>query len=117
MYLSLLATVLLLALLNLPRILRAIRRRRLARNPGSAPEAAASLWYVRMLALLRRKGLAKAPSQTAQEFTDSISDPVLRSIVALFTKHYERARFADSARDAEKLPFLYETVRMTARRP
>jgi transglutaminase-like putative cysteine protease len=109
------ALTLLAVLLNLRRILRAITDLRLTRNPGNAPEAAASLWYRRMTRALARRGWPKLPSQTPAEFTSTISDPALRTTVALFTTHYERARFADSALDAERLPSLYETVRATTR--
>jgi hypothetical protein len=33
-----------------------------------------------------------------------------------FTAHYERARFGDSARDADKLPELYKEVESTAKK-
>jgi protein-glutamine gamma-glutamyltransferase len=113
---ALIGTLTLIALLlNLRRIVHAISDIRLTRNPGAAPEAAASLWYRRMTRTLARRGWQKLPSQTPEEFTNTISDPALRATVTLFTAHYERARFADSAQDAQTLPSLYETVRETAR--
>ncbi len=104
------ALILVAVLLNLRRILRAIADFRLTRNPGRAPEAAASLWYRRMTRTLARRGWPKLPSQTPTEFTGTISEPALRASVAAFTAHYERARFADSAPDAQRLPLLYEAV-------
>jgi transglutaminase-like putative cysteine protease len=114
-YALLSALVLVAALFNLRRVLRAISDLRLTRSPGTAPEAAASLWYRRMIRALGRRGWKKLPSQTPAEFTGTISDPALRANVALFTAHYERARFADSVPDAQRLPSLYKTVRATAR--
>jgi transglutaminase-like putative cysteine protease len=108
---------LILLLLNINRIRRSILELRISRNPGQAPEAAASLWYRRMTRTVARHGWKKSPTQTPQEFTQTIPDPALRATVALFTDHYERARFADSASDAQKLEGLYEAVRTTAPRP
>ncbi len=102
--------ILITVLLNLRRLLRFVADFRLTRNPGRAPEAAASLWYRRMTRTLARRGWPKLPSQTPTEFTGSISDPALRASVAAFTTHYERARFADSATDAQRLPVLYESI-------
>ena len=116
MYVSAAIAGLLLLLLNLRRALRALRELRLRRNPAKAPETAATLWYAQMLKLLQKKGMKKLATQTPEEFTSTINDPVLHSSVALFTAHYERARFADSAVDAQRLPSLFEAVRLTAGR-
>jgi len=102
---------LLLLLLNLGRLRRMVRVRRLARNPASAPQAAASIWYGRMLRSLGRRGWRKLPEHTPKEFVGSIGDPQLRGPVAAFTDHYERARFGNSAQDAQALPEIYEAIR------
>jgi len=103
--------VFLVLLLNLGRMRRMVRVRRLVRNPGRAPQAAASIWYGRMLRWLDRRGWRKLPEQTPQEFVGTIGDPKLRGPVAAFTDHYERARFGNSAQDAELLPEIYEEIR------
>ncbi len=98
-------------LINLRRIWRALRRFGLARKPERAPQAAASIWYVRLTHWLARRGWPKSPVQTPQEFAASIDDPVLAVPVAEFTQHYERARFGDSAEDARLLPELFRRLK------
>ncbi len=98
-------------LLNLRRLRRMVRVRRLVRNPASAPQAAASIWYGRMLRSLGRRGWHKLPEHTPKEFVGTIRDVKLRGPVAAFTDHYERARFGKSAQDAQALPEIYEEIR------
>jgi transglutaminase-like putative cysteine protease len=105
------AIALLVLLLNLGRLRRMVRVRRLARNPARVPQAAASIWYGRMLLSLGRRGWHKLPEQTPKEFVRTIDDPTLRGSVAAFTDHYERARFGSSAQDAQALPEIYEEIR------
>lgn len=101
---------LLLALPFTPKAWRTFSRRRAARDPHVAPRTAASFWYMRMLKKVARYGFRKGPAQTPTEFADSIDDPEVRGDVVTFTEHYERARFAESAEDAERLPSLYEEM-------
>jgi hypothetical protein len=101
---------LLLAAPFTPKAWRSYQRRRMLRNPAQAPSAAASFWYKRMLKMMARRGAHKEPSQTPEEFTASIGDPLTQSEVARFTEHYERARFAESVADAVRLPDLYEEM-------
>ena len=98
----------------LPRAWRAFQRTRFLKNPEQAPRTSASLWYGRMLKTMARKGIRKTPAQTPAEFARVIEDPDVQRDVVIFTQHYERARFADSAEDALRLPALYEAL--TARR-
>jgi transglutaminase-like putative cysteine protease len=97
--------------LNLGRLRAAVRVRRLVRNPASAPQAAASIWYARMLRSLGRRGWRKLPEHTPSEFVRTIGDPKLRGPVAAFTDRYERARFGNSADDAQALPAIFEEIR------
>ena len=108
---AILAVSLVLLLLNFPAAWRALRDRRLARHPARAPQHAASLWYHRLLRRLARRGWRKLPTQTPQEFVVTISDPLLRQSVGRFTEHYQRARFGNSAVDAQRLPELYEEIK------
>jgi hypothetical protein len=101
---------LLLALPFTPKAWRSWQRRRMLRNPERAPRTAASFWYMRMLKMMSRRGAHKEPSQTPEEFAASIGDPLMQRDVALFTEHYERARFAESVEDACRLPELYEQM-------
>jgi hypothetical protein len=108
-----LACILLALLLALPFVPKAVRSLRLARrrrDPQRAPKSAASFWYMRLLKRLAHKGLRKPPWQTPEEFASSIADPQVRDDVLIFTEHYERARFAESAEDAERLPELFEEI-------
>lgn len=106
--LSLVSTVVILW--NLRLIVRALRRRSIANRPSQAPQQAATIWYSRMLKRVARQGYLKAPSQTPAEFVEAIPEPALRESVSKFTNRYERARFGDSAPDAEQLPELYEEI-------
>jgi len=89
---------------------RAIRRVRVTRRPGLAPNSAATIWYNRALKLLAKHGLRKAGTQTPQEFLTRVPSPEIRQKVLTFTSHYERARFGDSVEDAKKLPELYREL-------
>ncbi len=98
-------------LVNLPRWWRALRGYRISRRPERAPQAAATLWYLRLTRTLARQGWRKLPSQTPQEFAATIDDPRIAAPVAQFTLHYERARFGDTPEDAQRLPRLYQQIR------
>jgi uncharacterized protein DUF4129 len=65
---------------------------------------------VRLIRRLSREGFHKEAAQTPAEFARSIADPEVREDVVEFTAHYERARFAESVQDAERLPELYEEI-------
>jgi len=108
--LALVIAGMLLALSMVPRSLRSWRTRRIAARPAEAPRLAASIWYQRMTQSMAQRGCPKVATQTPQEFVDSILDFELRRAVAIFTAHYESARFGEIAEDAEKLPELYETI-------
>lgn len=82
----------------------------LANHPEKSPHRAASIWYLRMTRIAARRGCRKFPTQTAAEFVQSIPDVHLRESVSRFTDCYQKARFADSAEDASKLPKLYEDI-------
>jgi transglutaminase-like putative cysteine protease len=109
------AATCLLILVNARRLLRTWRNRRTAARPAQAPGMAASIWYARMTRATARRGWQKLPAQTPQEFVASIGESDLRQSVARFTGHYERARFAQSAEDAEHLPELYQEISSTCR--
>jgi len=102
--------VLLVSLLLGPKLFLALRRLRRARKPRLDPHSAATVWYGKLLKLLSRRGIRKLPTQTPQEFAKTISAEPIRRHFASFAVHYERARFGDSAEDAEKLPELYREL-------
>jgi hypothetical protein len=108
---SVLGLALLIVLFNVPRMWRGVRENRLARSPQKNPDAAATIWYRRMLRLLARRGWQRAPAQTPKEYVATIGDELLRARMADFTSHYERARFGHSANDAAKLPEIFEEVK------
>ena len=100
----------LMLLVNVNRLRRFWVRRRLAAHPADAPRLAAALWYERMAISVGRRGWRKSEAQTPREFLGSIEDPPLQKKVAVFTEHYEGARFGDSKESAKRLPELYEDV-------
>ena len=106
---------LLMLLLAGPKLLLTIREMRLARKPRLEPHSAATIWYRRVLKLLARRGIRKAPTQTPQEFLKTVRSNPVRHHLQEFTLHYERARFGDSAPDAEKLPELYRELESVAK--
>ena len=99
-----------------PKLFVALRRLRFARKPRLEPHSSATIWYGRLLKLLAKRGIRKGPTQTPQEFVHTLSSDVVRQRVEAFTFHYERARFGDSADDAERLPELYRELEGTASR-
>ena len=99
-----------------PKLFLALRRFRLARKPGLEPHSSATVWYARLLKLLAKRGIRKLPTQTPQEFLKAIPAEPVRRHFASFTVHYERARFGDSAEDAEKLPELYRELEEVTRK-
>jgi transglutaminase-like putative cysteine protease len=113
--LALVLAVLMLAM-RARRIIGYIRELRISRNPAKSPSNAASIWYQKMTRLMARRGIAKDPAQTPEEFLRTIDEAEIRASVATFTKHYERARFGESAEDAGKLPGLYEDVEAQLKR-
>src|SRR5262245_18734620 len=110
MAMACIALAFLLALPFTPRTWRSLKRARMHKNPRHAPKSAASFWYLRLLKRLARSGIRKTPAQTPAEFASSIADPAVRRDVVVFTEHYQRARFAESVEDAQRLPELYEEM-------
>jgi hypothetical protein len=100
----------LVLLINLRKISKLLKQRRLAMDPASAPKLAATIWYGRMTATVSKQGWEKRPSQTPSEFVRIIEDPALRRAVERFTERYQRARFGDSAEDAAQLPELFDEI-------
>jgi len=76
----------------------------------------ASLWYGKLMQLLRRRGLRKTAGQTAQEFVRIIPHEDLRKKVRSFSDAYEAARFGNSPDEARKLAELYEEVEIAAKK-
>lgn len=106
----LLAIAAITALWNSRYLLVVWRQHSVARSPAKAPQLAASIWYSRMLKTVARKGFNKQPAQTPTEFVQMITEASLRESVSRFTEKYERARFGQSAADAESLPKIFEEI-------
>jgi transglutaminase-like putative cysteine protease len=100
-----------LVIAAVPRMITLFRRFRLARRPQKSPQAAASIWYERMLRQTAKRGWNKSPAQTPEEFISTIGEPQLKSKVLTFTEHYEKARFGRSPEEASRLPELYEEIK------
>ena len=75
-----------------------------------SPTRIATLYYQQMLRLLERRGLHKAPGQTALEFALSISLPELAPPVGELTELYQAARFGGRAADAERMPHALAAI-------
>ncbi len=108
--------LLLLLLMNGPRLWHILLRHQLAAHPEKAPSTAAELWYERMARILARKGWRKLPTQTPGEFARRIESEMVREEVTRFTFHYHWARFGGSTEDARMLPSLYQNVVASTRR-
>jgi transglutaminase-like putative cysteine protease len=100
-----------LVIAAVPRMIALARRFRLARRPRKSPQAAATIWYERMLRQTARRGWNKTPAQTPEEFISTIGEAQLKSKVLTFTEHYEKARFGKSPEEASRLPELYEEIK------
>jgi protein-glutamine gamma-glutamyltransferase len=105
------AVVVLLLIVSFPRLLLLVQKIRVARRPRQSPQIAASIWYERMLRQAAKRGWKKNPAQTPDEFAALIADPAIKERVIGFNRHYERARFGNSADDASQLPELYEELK------
>ncbi len=108
--------IFLLLLGNARLIWQAVSRYRVAARPERFPRRAATIWYERMTKTVSRRGWRKAATQTPEEFVREIDDPGIRARVALFTRHYQGARFDDSVDDVRRLPELYQEIASTRRR-
>jgi transglutaminase-like putative cysteine protease len=108
---TLFAVVLALFATSIPRVIQLVRRFRLARRPHRSPQLAASIWYERMLRQAGKRGWEKLPTQTPEEFVETIADPTLKEKIYGFTEHYESARFGASPDDASRLPELYQEIK------
>ncbi|MBV9625562.1 MAG: DUF3488 domain-containing protein [Acidobacteria bacterium] len=103
--------LLVLLALAAPAFLARLRRFRLARRPDEAPQAAATIWYQRMLRQAARRGWKKTPEQTPAEFASTISDQPLQGQIAAFSRHYENARFGGDREEASRLPEIFEEIK------
>ena len=112
----LLGLVLLVVMIRANDIMSFYRQKRLASHPERSPQAAASLWYERMLRLLGRQGSHKSPAHTPAEFVTTISDPGLQKVVAGFVADYENARFGESVEAAKRLPQRYGEIAEMSKR-
>jgi transglutaminase-like putative cysteine protease len=103
-------TAVLIALLNLRRLVSGLRDRSLRAHPERAPRESAALWYDRMVSRLARLGWRKSPSQTPLDFVAVIQEAALQKKVSRFTRAYESARFGKSVDDAQSLPELFKDI-------
>jgi len=103
-------TAFVIALLNLGRMIGAVRARALRKHPERAPRESAALWYGRMVDRMARRGWRKLPSQTPSDFVAAIQEAALQKKVARFTRAYESARFGQSVEDAQSLSALFKDI-------
>jgi len=107
---AVLAALALLLAANARRIWNFMNMRRVATHPETAPQMAATIWYRRAVKTLAKRGWKKSEMQTPSEFLGNIDDALMRERVARFTRHYENARFGNSAEDARRLPELFDEI-------
>jgi len=100
----------LIMLLNLGRLISALRAWSLRAHPERAPRESAALWYDRMVGRMARLGWRKSPSQTPLDFVAAIQEMTLQEKVGRFTRAYESARFGKSVDDARSLPELFRDI-------
>jgi transglutaminase-like putative cysteine protease len=99
-----------ITLLNLRRLIGALRDHSLRAHPERAPRESAALWYDRMVGRMARLGWRKSPSETPLDFVAAIQEAALQKKVAKFTRAYESARFGKSVDDAQSLPELFQDI-------
>jgi len=104
-----------LLLANAQRLSGLARRLNFQYRKSRPSSQMAVFWYQRMTKTLSRKGWEKEPGQTAAEFANAIPNTRIRKSVTKFTQHYERARFADSKEDAQRLPEIFEEIAADSR--
>jgi len=111
MLLGLIAAVVGLAL-GLPRLApwlaRIYRRRRVETGHGRISDA--TYFYGQALRILERRGFNRRPTQTADEFAESVQEPQLRGLVQQVTKAYNRARFGHDRAQEKRLPQLVQAL-------
>jgi transglutaminase-like putative cysteine protease len=106
-------TAVMIALLNLRRLISGLRDHSLRAHPERAPRESAALWYDRMVGRMARLGWRKSPSETPLDFVAAIQEEALQKKVARFTRAYESARFGKSVDDAQSLPELFQDITAT----
>jgi transglutaminase-like putative cysteine protease len=84
------------------------RVRRLQSGQGSASDA--TLLYLRMLSVLRRRGVEKPSWLTPNEFVCVLQDPQLAGMVGELTAAYNEVRFGNSREAAPRLVALLERI-------
>lgn len=92
------------------------REQRMLRHArqGIANPEDATLAYLRMLRLLARSGLRKAPAQTPIEFALSVPEPA-GPLVRNFTQLYLRSRFGRLADELPRLSALLQQIQVLRR--
>jgi hypothetical protein len=103
-------TTLVVALLNLSRLIGGLRDHTLRAHPERAPRESAALWFELMVGRMARLGWRKSPSQTPLDFVAAIQEAALQNKLARFTRAYEAARFGKSVDDAQSLPSLFQDI-------
>ena len=86
---------------------------RRARQGKARPEDATVL-YLRLLRLFARRGVCKLPSQTPNEFAESVPEPA-RPLVRDFTKLYLESRFGLHATSVPRLTKLLSQIQSEPR--
>lgn len=91
-----------------PRLVLAYRSRRVAAGLGSVADC--SFLYQRAIRVLERRGFARSPWQTAEEYAASIGPPGLRSLLTEINAAYNAARFGRDGAAERQLPGLIQAL-------
>lgn len=83
----------------------------LRRHAGRISPREATLTYLRLLKLLARRGMRKAPSQTPLEFAENLPRADLRPAVIEFTALYNAIRFGRRPADPVRLLDLLRLIK------
>ena len=96
----------------LPFLIDAIRRRYHLRRirQGGAGASDAALLYLRMLAILRRRGYEKPSWLTPAEFARVIPESPTASLVQEFTGLYQQLRYGNTSNPGERMLMLLDEL-------
>jgi len=91
-----------------PWALGLLRRRRMERGAADANDC--RYYLRRALRALERRGFRRKPSQTAEEWATSVTDPALRAAAVAVVGVYQAARFGGDPRAERELPELVRAL-------
>ena len=92
----------------MPWLAKVYRRRRVETGHGRISDS--TYFYEQALRILERRGFVRSPTQTADEFAESVQERQLRGLVQQVTTVYNRARFGHDRVAEKRLPQLVQAL-------